>query len=220
MKYKAVLFDLDGTLLNTIDDLAESTNTVLERMGFPVNDVDKYKYFVGNGVYNLVKRALPEDKRDDITVRTCTDAMLEEYNKRLTKKTRPYEGIPELLDCLSSKGIRMAILSNKPDAATQQIVGELLGKWDFEAAFGEREGVPRKPDPTAVYQVVQSMGLKPQDFLYLGDSGVDMETANAAGMFAVGALWGFREAEELKKAGARVLITKPDELINIFDTQQ
>jgi len=216
MNYKAIIFDLDGTLLNTIDDLADSTNIVLKRMGYPTSDVEKYKYFVGNGVYNLVKRALPEDKRDDSTVKMCMDAMMEEYNRRLTNKTKPYEGIPELLDALSSKGIKMAILSNKPDAATKFIVGELLSKWNFQVVLGERQGVPRKPDPTAAYEVAQILDIQPEDFLYLGDSGVDMETANAAGMFAVGALWGFRDSEELRNGGARVLIAKPHELLNIL----
>lgn len=213
MKYKAVIFDLDGTLLNTIDDLSNSMNAVLEKWGFPIHDTETYKYFIGNGIRNLVSNALPEDKRGDETVDACLAGMRQEYEKRWAEKTGPYEGIPELLDALTAKGVKMAILSNKADEFTKKIVHRLLPGWKFEAVFGERPSVPRKPDPTAVREIAGLLGLTSRDFLYLGDSGTDMQTAKAAGIYAVGALWGFRKEDELVSDGADALIKHPLELL-------
>lgn len=216
MKFKGVVFDLDGTLLNTIEDLAGSANTILQRRGYPVHDVEKYKYFVGNGIAELLRRALPSYIKDENLISQCVDDMREEYNKRMTLKTRPYPGIPELLDRLAELGIKMAILSNKPHPATKLITAQLLSKWEFDSVLGERPDVPRKPDPKGAFETAKHLEIMPEDILYLGDSGVDMVTANNAGMYGVGAAWGFRTADELKENGAKAVIHNPLELLNLL----
>jgi phosphoglycolate phosphatase len=216
MNYKAVLFDLDGTLLDTIEDLADSTNAVLKKSGYPEHSVEKYKQFVGNGIRMLVSRALPTEKREDDLIDAYTAAMCEEYSKRWHMKTKPYEGIPELLDSLSSRTIKMAILSNKADEFTQAIVKKFLANWTFQAVFGERPNLPKKPDPKGALEIAGLMKLSPKEILYLGDSGTDMETASAAGMFPVGASWGFRSTEELVGHGAQAVIKTPLELLELL----
>jgi len=216
MKYGAVIFDLDGTLLDTIDDLADSMNAVLNALGFPQHDMDSYRYFVGTGMRNLVRKALPEDFRNDKIVDISVKAMVDEYGKRWDNKTRPYEGIPEMLDDLARLGIRMSILSNKPHEFTLKVVNRFLSSWEFECVFGEREGVPKKPDPTAAFEIAGIMGVPVERFLYIGDSATDMETAKAAGMYPAGVKWGFRKAEELLSAGAKRIIETPQELICMF----
>jgi len=216
MKFKAVLFDLDGTLLDTIDDLADSMNTVLKKFGFPRHEVEKYKYFVGDGMDVLVKRALPESCRDEELVFRCIDAMKEEYSLHWADKSRPYAGIPELLDALANDGITLSILSNKPHGPTKAVVSIMLAKWKFKIVAGVKEGVPKKPDPAAAIGIAKNLEIMPQDFLYIGDTDTDMKTAAAAGMFPVGALWGFRTGEELIKAGAHVLVRNPADLLRFI----
>jgi len=216
MGFDAVLFDLDGTLLNTIEDLADATNAVLARFGFPTHPVDPYYYFVGDGAEMLIRRALPEGRCDSGTVRECVSRMREEYAKCWDRKTLPYEGVSGLLDALTGRGVRMAILSNKPDDFTKPMVARLLPDWPFEQVVGALPGVPRKPDPTAALGIAEAMRLAPAGFLYLGDTGTDMKTANGAGMHAVGALWGFREAEELLDNGAKELAEKPEDVLELL----
>lgn len=216
MNYKAVLFDLDGTLLNTLDDLADSMNTVLSKMNLPQHNVEEYKHFIGNGIFNLAKNTLPTKMQTEDIINQCVASMREEYNLRITAKTKPYPEIPKLLDSLIEMGIKVCILTNKPDPAAKHIVSLLLNKWTFDSVFGDRPGVSKKPDPAVALQISKSLGILPQQFLYLGDSGVDMETANNAGMFAVGALWGYRDEDELKQNGAKVLIKNPLELLNLL----
>jgi len=215
--YKAVIFDLDGTLLNTIDDLADSMNSVLERFNYPLHDVEAYKYFVGNGMRKLVERALPEPERTDENIKRGHAALLKEYDKRWDHKTRPYDGIPELLDVLVQKGIKIAVLSNKAHEFTKLVVDKFLGKWKFDAVLGERNGVV-KPDPSGALEIAKQLGVKPSECLYLGDTAVDMKTANSAGMYAIGVLWGFRKADELKEGGARILISRPAEVLDLIQT--
>jgi len=217
MTYRAVLFDLDGTLLDTVADLADSMNCVLARMGFPGHETEAYKRFVGDGVENLARRALPEAHRDEQTVARCVAAMRKEYGRRWADKTRPYDGIRELLDALTRRGIAIAVLSNKPDDFTKAIATRMLGTWRFAIVAGARPGVRQKPDPGEALRIAQGMGTAPAEFLYVGDTGTDMRTANAAGMHAVGALWGFRNAQELLEGGAKVLIEKPIELLDVLD---
>lgn len=216
MKFKAVLFDLDGTLLNTLDDLADSMNTSLRRFGFPGHPVDAYRYLVGDGLLNLVLRALPADHRDEATVNEVAGAEWEEYGRNWANKTQPYEGIPELLDALRERGIAMCILSNKPDEFTHIIVQKFLSKWKFAIVRGQDEDTPIKPNPLGADQIALELGLTNAEFLYVGDSNTDMRTANAAGMFAVGALWGFRGRDELIAAGAKALIERPRDLLNLL----
>lgn len=216
MRYKAVIFDLDGTLLDTLDDLGDSMNSVLSRHGYPTHDLGAYRYFVGNGMRNLVKRALPENKRDSASVDQGLLELRGEYAKRWADKTKPYPGIPELLDALTVKGVKLAVLSNKPDKFSNDIVKQLLRNWSFYPVYGEREGIPIKPDPAGALEIAKILELRPEDFLYIGDTGVDMKTAASAGMYAVGVLWGFRDAEELRNNGANMIIADPLEILKLL----
>jgi len=218
MVYRAVVFDLDGTLLDTLVDLADSMNAVLSRNGFPSHDVESYKRYVGDGVQTLVRRALPETQRSEEAVTMLVREMREEYRRRQLDHTRPYPGVPDLLDALTARRIRMAILSNKPHEATKAVVSALLASWHFEVVRGESPETPRKPDPAGAFQIASLLGLPADQFLYLGDTDTDMKTANAAGMNAVGVLWGFRGPEELLASGARVLIDNPMQLLRHIDS--
>jgi len=218
--FDAILFDLDGTLLDTLEDIADSVNAALAAMDHPAHDVPAYKLMIGEGVRHLASSALPARIRDDDS---AIDELLmrirDEYARRWNVKTRPYEGIPELLDWLSARRIKTAILSNKPHEFTELGVRELLPSWRFDAIIGQRDGVPQKPDPSQAIEIARTLEIDPQKFLYLGDSGVDMQTARAAGMFPVGALWGFREKQELVANGARKIIASPMELVPILESQ-
>lgn len=216
MKFEAVIFDLDGTLLDTLADLADSTNIVLERFGFPEHNLEAYKYFVGDGMEKLTERALPEGHRDRETVSQALNVLKEIYGERQTNKTVPYHGITELLDALREKGLKTAVLSNKPQEFTQEIIGHMLAGWHFEKVMGSRPGVPKKPDPTAAIELADNLNIHASKILYLGDTNIDMKTANAAGMFAVGALWGFRTREELITGGAKEIIKHPLDLMELL----
>ena len=220
MKFDAVLFDLDGTLLDTIEDLADSMNTVLEGLHLPTHDVPAYKIFVGAGVENLVRRALPADQISNEMVGRCVAAMSDEYRRRWRNNTIPYDGIPQLLDAISDHGVRMAVLSNKPHEFTQLCVSELLADWDFAVVQGVTDGVAEKPDPTGAIAISRLLEIAPSNFLYLGDTDTDMQTASAAGMYAVGALWGFRTPEELLETGAQTLVEYPPDVLALLDHQR
>jgi phosphoglycolate phosphatase len=213
MKYKAVLFDLDGTLLDTLEDLADSMNAVLAARGHPAHPVEKYRFFVGDGVEELARRALPPAfSHDESEVKACVLAMRDEYGARWDHKTHLYPGIAEMLDGLMRKGVVLTVLSNKPDAFVKEIVARFFGRWTFASAQGARPDVPRKPDPAAARAISLAVEIAPPDFLYLGDTNTDMQTAVAAGMYPVGALWGFRSEKELREAGARSLAAYPTEV--------
>jgi len=213
MNFKAVIFDLDGTLLDTIEDLTDSMNAVLSRLGVGQHDVKAYKLMVGDGVEVLCRRALPENLRDEQTVGRSVEAMREEYGKRWRAKTRPYDGIPDLLDGLSARSVRMAVLSNKLDDFTRKCVDQLLSRWRFDAMLGARPDVPKKPDPSGAFELAERLNVSPGEVLYVGDTGTDMRTAVSAGMYAVGALWGFRTAGELLREGARMVLRTPFDLL-------
>ena len=216
MKFKAILFDLDGTLLDTIEDLTDSMNMALRRLGYPSHDADTCKKFVGDGVEKFAARALPDNHRDESTVEKCVSAMREEYSKLWANKTKPYDGIPELLDALTAQRVAMAVLSNKPDDSTREMVAKMLRRWRFYPVVGSRPLVPKKPAPTSALEISERLAVPPKEFLYLGDTGTDMNTAKAAGMFGVGALWGFRTAEEIKESGAEVLVEHPTEVLGLL----
>jgi phosphoglycolate phosphatase len=216
MGYSGVIFDLDGTLLNTLDDLANSMNHVLIKHGFPVHVIERYRYFVGNGMEKLVRRALPPESHDEKMVELFLLEMEKEYNERWHDATRPYRGVNELIDNLDSIGIKMSVLSNKPDQFTKIIIDKYFGLKRFNFVFGARAGVPKKPDPFLALEISRLSKILPSNYLYLGDSGVDMKTANAAGMYAVGATWGFREVDELLENGVKTLIDSPIELIRLL----
>jgi len=217
MSIKAVLFDLDGTLLDTLKDIGNAVNRVMAGKGFPTHELDIYRYFVGDGSAMLINRALPEEKRNDDVIRTCLKGFLEDYGRNWNVNTKPYEGIPEMLDALSDRGLKMAILSNKPHEFTKQCATELLSNWKFDEVIGQRNGIPPKPDPAGALEVAKRLHIPPVDFLYMGDSGVDMKTAVASGMFPVGALWGFRSMGELKDNGSLALVESPSEILSLLD---
>ncbi|MGA2937241.1 MAG: HAD family hydrolase [Syntrophobacteraceae bacterium] len=215
--FQAIILDVDGTLLDTLQDVADSMNSTLRHFGFPTHELEKYKYFLGEGIENLVRRSLPDSaKTDPRLISRCLEMMRQIYERNWNVKSRPYPGIPELLDALTACGLKMAVLSNKPHDLTQRAVEGLLPSWRFEVVMGESPSVPRKPDPSSALEIANRLGVEPAGFIYLGDTGTDMKTANAAGMYAVGALWGFRNAEELIASGARKLIAKPAELLELL----
>lgn len=216
MKYKAVIFDLDGTLLDTLEDLADSMNVVLQRWACPTHDLDQYKVFVGDGIHNLARRVLPDAGTNKDIVERCVEQMRLEYGRRWDKKSKPYEGIAEMLDALIVSGIKLAVLSNKPHDFTKICVEKLLAKWQFDVVMGISETVPAKPDTAGALQVVEALGVTPGEVLYLGDTDTDMQTAVAAGFFPVGAVWGFRTAEELTANGAKALAQKPADVIELL----
>jgi phosphoglycolate phosphatase len=213
MKTKAVIFDLDGTLLDSLADIGESMNLVLSEMGFATHDAGAYRAFVGDGVTMLARRALPPDHNDEATVRSAVESMRKTYRGRLTNKTRPYDGIPDLLDRLDEQGVRMAVLSNKPHDLTVALVDSLLGNWPFDPVFGERPAVSKKPDPAGALEIARRLGLEPSAILYVGDTPIDIATAHAAGMPSVGAAWGFRPESELVAAGASTIARAPIEVL-------
>ena len=216
MDFSVVIFDLDGTLADTLEDIADNMNRVLAERGFSTHGYDAYRYYVGNGLYNLVARCLPENARTEALITLCHDRMIAEYHLNYINKTRLYDGIPELLDALSSKGIKLAVLSNKTDPLTQKICSVLLKNWKFEIVLGANDRFPRKPDPASALFISGQMGVAPAHVCYLGDSDVDMKTAVAAGFYPVGAGWGFRPKKELAENGAKHVIDHPVELMKIF----
>jgi phosphoglycolate phosphatase len=216
MRFHAVLFDLDGTLLDTLEDIADSTNAALRAQGFPEHPLSAYRYFIGDGVESLVRRALPPERLEAATLACSAELMRREYSARWADKTRPFPGVPELLDALTACGLPMAVLSNKPDDFTQLCIARLLPHWRFEVVLGAVAGMPKKPDPAAARQIAARLNLPPAQIVYLGDTNTDMQTAVAAGMYPVGALWGFRTASELTASGAEVLLKTPMELLSVL----
>lgn len=216
---KGVIFDLDGTLLNTIDDIADSMNAVLKRHGFPPHKTDKYKIFTGDGVANLVKRAATEAEAAGFGLAELEAEYLAEYQARQADKTAPYPGIPRLLSELPGLGVKMAVLSNKPHDSTLAVVARFFPGVPFEAVIGERTGRPIKPDPAGALEILNIFGLRSEEALYVGDTGTDMSTAKAAGIKSVGALWGFRGGAELLESGADALAECPLDLLELLNSQ-
>ncbi|MBM9536996.1 HAD family hydrolase [Desulfobulbus alkaliphilus] len=216
MRYKAIIFDLDGTLLDTLDDLAAAANQALAAMGQPGHPVANYRYFVGDGLRTLMARILPEPLQSRAGIETAMALFEKEYATSWHQRSAPYPGITDLLDQLTAAGWPMSILSNKPHDFTRICVQRLLPHWAFAPLLGQRPGVPKKPDPAAVFEIAAFLDCQPDDILYVGDTAVDMQTASAAGMDAVGVLWGFRTREELQAAGARYLISRPDQLLPLL----
>lgn len=214
--FEAVIFDLDGTLIDSLGDLAAAMNTVLSAEGFPCHEIESYRRLVGEGVANLVRRAIPERSRDRQTLERCVGAMRREYAKCCLDTTRLYTGIAQLLDGLSDAALPMAVLSNKPHDMTRYLVDTLLGAWSFAEVVGAAPERPRKPDPSSALAIARAIDVSPRRVIYLGDTGTDMATANAAGMYALGVTWGFREPPELLAAGARRLVEDPADVISML----
>jgi phosphoglycolate phosphatase len=216
MRLRAIIFDLDGTLLDTLDDLADSMNSVLAQSRLPTHPTSAYRYFVGDGVEMLVRRSLPFDVADPAELRRFVDLMQREYAARWTCKTRPYPGVAEMLSTLAAAGLRLAVLSNKPDDAAHEVVRTFLPDVRFEVVLGATPTRPKKPHPAAALEIADRMGIPPALFAFVGDSSMDMQTAVSAGMLPIGALWGFRTAEELISAGACLLLRHPGGLEPFF----
>jgi phosphoglycolate phosphatase len=207
---------LDGTLLDTLRDLADAGNAALRELGFPAYSAEAYRYFIGKGIEGLVRQILPQDNPDQQTVNECLKLVKQYYSQFWKRNSKPYPGIAELLMGLEKRGIVKVVFSNKPDEFTGVMIRALLPEWKFEIMRGGLPGVPLKPDPTAALQIAAEVRIRPEKFVYVGDSATDMQTANAAGMYAVGALWGFRDAKELLGGGAKMLVKEPREILNLF----
>lgn len=216
MNYEAVVFDLDGTLLDTLEDLADCMNATIGEFGYAPKPLEKYRYYVGDGVVNLVIRACEDPNISEETVKKIVARNREIYGKGWAVKTRPYDGVPELLCELASRGVKMSVMSNKPHHFTQLCVERFFDISKFVVVQGVADGIAPKPDPAGVDLIVKTIGLPREKFLYLGDTNTDMKTAVAARMFAVGATWGFRTADELLQYGANKLIDRPEELLKLL----
>ncbi|MBR0295975.1 MAG: HAD family hydrolase [Paludibacteraceae bacterium] len=209
-----IIFDLDGTLLNTIDDLGCACNYALEKTGYPTYPISAYPAKVGNGINNLIRRALPEAERTEENIRRVRAYFVPYYNDHNCDYTRPYDGMPEVLKQLKAQGHQLAVASNKYQAATEKIVNHFFPDL-FDVILGEREGVERKPNPQIVLDILSTLNIKHSTLLYLGDSLVDFETAKNAGVPFVACSWGFVEREQLLEAGIRCIVDQPKEIITL-----
>ena len=211
--FDGVIFDLDGTLVDTLEDIADAMDRVLALEGAPGHSYEEYRYLIGHGIRNLVTQSLPPELRDEGRIARCYGRMIEDYGRNALLKTRPYDGVPELIRELRGEGVPLAIHSNKSDELTRSIVAALLDPADFVVVHGARPDAPLKPDPAVALAIAERFGVPPAYIVYLGDSLVDMRTARAAEMIAVGALWGFRTREELVESGAACVIDAPLDLL-------
>jgi phosphoglycolate phosphatase len=216
LKYDGVICDLDGTLVDTLEDLADALNRVLRGEQAPGHDLATYQLLVGKGIRDLVAQALPPEKRSAETIARCYAAMLADYGEHCLVKTRRYDGVAEMVRGLRAAGVKLAVLSNKSDELTRRIVESLFGRGDFDVVVGARPDVPLKPDPMVALAISARWGIAPGRMAFLGDSGVDMLTATAAGMIAVGAAWGFRTKDELVENGASAVLDHPLELLKLL----
>ncbi len=211
--YKAVIFDLDGTLLDTLGDLTDSVNEMLGEFSCPERSLEEIRLFVGNGMKNLVERSVPEDF-DKSKLTFAYEFFRQSYKKNMRNKTRPYDGIPECLEELQKLGIKTAVTSNKNDDAVKGLCEEYFGNL-VTLAVGAREGVPSKPDPTMVNNVIKELNVEKADCIFVGDSDTDIITAKNAGLKSIGVLWGFRDREVLEKAKADFVISQPEDILKI-----
>lgn len=210
MTIRAILFDLDGTLIDSLPEIGGSMNAALERLGHPVHSLPDYRHLVGQGLVRLVERALPETHQDQLE--EACELFRELYGERVTQ-SQLYAGIPELLEGVAALGLPQALCSNKPHAMTEQVAAERLAGWTWAGVEGERPGRPRKPDPAAALELAERIGVAPGEVAFVGDTKTDMETGVNAGMVPVGVLWGFRDRAELESHGAQLVVTRPPELL-------
>lgn len=211
---KAVIFDLDGTLLNTLDGLADSTNYALSKFGYPTRTIEEVRQFVGNGVAKLIERAIPEGKNNS-NFEKCLSVFKENYAQNMYNKTAPYNGIIEMLSNLKSKGIKIAVVSNKFDLAVKELCKKYFEEFiDFAAGENEAQGIKKKPAPDTVISVLNEFNFAPEDAVYVGDSDVDIMTAKNSKMPCISVTWGFRDKKFLLENGATILINAPSEIYN------
>ena len=209
---KLVIFDLDGTLLNTIADLANSTNYALKVLGYPIHEPDKYNFMVGNGINKLFERALPDGEKTEENVLRVRQEFVPYYDQHNADKSRPYPGVTELLETLQTAGMQLAVASNKYQAATEKLIAHYFPNIKFTAVFGQREGIPVKPDPIIVKELLQIAKVQEEETLYVGDSGVDMQTAINAGVTSCGVTWGFRPRTELESFHPDHIVDNAEEI--------
>ena len=214
MPIRAIMFDLDGTLADTLDDLTDAYNHGLEQLKLPGHRPEDFKMMVGTGSLDLCRKALPPDRAD--LAEKLLQISLAYYSEHYLDKTRPYPGITELLDELTRRGIRLAVLSNKPDSFVTRMSKEMFGPDRFDLIAGQQDGVPLKPDPAAVLSILQQLKLPPAEAIYVGDSGIDMATASAANITSIGVTWGFRDRKDLLDAGANHIIDRAQDLLDLL----
>lgn len=217
MKKQLVIFDLDGTLLDTVADLANATNQALEQCGYPTHPVEAYYKFVGNGINKLFARALPTEASNEENVLRVRSLFVPYYNEHNADYSRPYPGVVELLHALQEDGVKIAVASNKYHEATLKLVHHFFPDIRFAAIYGQREDVPIKPAPDIVYDILRDTGISTEQALYVGDSGVDMQTACNAGVESVGVTWGFRSEAELREHGAAHLVHEADAILSFLN---
>ena len=212
MSLKVIIFDLDGTLLDTLEDLAETCNLVLSECGYPGHLLEAYKYFVGDGLRVLMERITPDDL-SETDIEHCCQLFHERYAKLWDKRSRPYEGISAMLHELRQCGVRLAVLSNKPDHFTRICIDRFFPEHNFSVVFGQRSGIEKKPDPAGALEIARLLNVHSSECVYVGDTSVDMRTGKAAGMFTIGVLWGFRDIDELRQNNADMIIKRPMEIV-------
>ncbi len=216
MCYKGIIFDLDGTLINSLTDIANCMNKALADFNMPTHEEESYKDFIGTGVLNLTKNALKGDFKGDSELTEMVRSRYSAYyDTHYLDNTKPYEGIVALLLALKKQGFKMGVLSNKPHSFTVLLTETLFGKEFFHMILGQQDGLPKKPDPLTALMIAKELSLNPDEILYVGDSGVDMQTAKRANMTAVGVLWGFRGEEELKENGANRIVHTPEDILKL-----
>ena len=212
---KIIVFDLDGTLINSLEDLADSANHVLTQHGFPTHPVDAYRYFVGDGVRKLIERILPEEERTDAQIEQCKAEFVAYYKIHMEDKTSVYPGITELLKALKERGLKIAVATNKVHVAVAPLMAKYFPGIHFDSLIGQREGIPVKPAPQIMFDILKETGCQPSEALHVGDTATDMQLAHNAGVESVGVLWGYRPLEELQEAGADYIIREPKELLGL-----
>lgn len=217
---KLAIFDLDGTLLNTIADLAQSTNFALDKLGYATHSVDKYNMMVGNGIDKLFERALPEGEKNIENISKMREIFVGYYAEHLTDKSVPYEGIIELLKELEKLGVKLAIATNKYQAGTDILAKYFFKEIPFLKILGQREGIPTKPDPLIIHEIIEAIPTDKKEVLYIGDSDVDMLTAKNADVIACGVSWGFRSVEELQAHNPQYIVNHPREILDIVKTHK
>ncbi len=215
MKFNAVFFDLDGTLANSVEDLANSVNYVLAQYGFPTHKTECYKYFAGDGILKMIERAVPSQHSSDPIVFELKDRFMEYYAEHYADNTVSYDGLTEIVDCLKKKGIKLAVVTNKAQEMAEKVVKKLFEN-SFDYILGLRDGIPAKPDPTGILMAMKELNVEPEECAFVGDTGMDVAGGVNAGAYPIGVLWGFREKEELVKFGAKAFASTADELLNIL----
>ena len=212
---KLIVFDLDGTLINSLEDLADSANWMLLQHGYPTHPVDAYRYFVGDGMRKLIERILPPEERNDVRIEQCKAEFVAYYTIHMEDKTVVYPGMIELLKELKDRGLKIAVATNKVHIAVAPLMAKYFPGIRFDSMIGQRESIPVKPHPQIMYDILKETGCQPSETLHVGDTATDMQLAHSAGVTPVGVLWGYRPLEDLQEAGAKFIIEKPEELLGL-----